>query len=546
MGQGNFFAASAEDAHVGEILATRVQRAVVAVAVGLGALFLFDFNIPPEQRVPIELVRLALIAVYGAAYLAVRTEWGCRNAAVIGVFALGALGWASAFSGVIVRDGDLSLSIVELSLLATAAFYPWSMAAQGWSIAVALPAVAYEAATVGDGSLLLGFPMATLLVAAGFSLYLVRELERHRANLERTLAAIKERGSTFREILSSAPEAILIRGRDDDRILAVNDAFIALTGYAREELVGRTVDEVGYWARPGERASALAGIHEKGSVTDAPADYRRKDGSIVTVAFAARTIIIDDAAYVIAFVRDISERRNLERMRQEVVAMLSHDVKNPLGAILGYTDELRDEIAEPSEDVQKMLNRITANARSAVALADNFVQAAKIESGEQELHVRSTSLDELVTQVLHTAEGLARVRDLRVIHRKLGSAPPVLLDPGLMERAIGNLVGNAIKFAPPGSAVEIETDVAGGSAVLRVRDRGPGIPPEARSKLFQRFRRGPSGRLDGSGLGLFIVRSVVEAHGGRVGVDCPQDGGSVFEIAIPLAAGGQREQETSS
>lgn len=227
-------------------------------------------------------------------------------------------------------------------------------------------------------------------------------------------------------------------------------------------------------------------------------------------------------------------QKRLDQMRSDFVAMLSHDIKNPLTAVLGFVNLLRRRPPRDPEELRADLDRIEVGARTALALAVNFVDAARIESGPLRLETRPASLNEIAAKVLEQHESMARVNRIIFETAFAGDLPQLQLDRRLIDRAVANLVSNAVKFSPEESRVRIATGRDGDCAVLSVRDHGPGIPAEDRPKLFGRFSLLASPRRDSTGLGLFIVRTIAEAHGGNVRFDCPPDGGSVFELRLPL------------
>jgi NtrC-family two-component system sensor histidine kinase KinB len=140
---------------------------------------------------------------------------------------------------------------------------------------------------------------------------------------------------------------------------------------------------------------------------------------------------------------------------------------------------------------------------------------------------------------MRASESVARLRDV-ALETALGSElPAIRADPRMVERMIDNLLGNAIKFSPPGKCVRIETARRGERVAVSVRDQGKGIKPEERANLFRRYSVLSRSRRDSSGLGLFIVKTLADAHGAEVAVDCPPEGGSVFAVAFPIAGSRQ-------
>jgi signal transduction histidine kinase len=227
------------------------------------------------------------------------------------------------------------------------------------------------------------------------------------------------------------------------------------------------------------------------------------------------------------------DRQRLVRERNLFRSMLSHDIRNPLNVIFNYADMIADE-PELSAGVRLLLQRIKDNAASTLNLVCNFVELGRIEGGTLALDRRAVCLTELVREVVGRQDALASARGvvLRVV------APPDLphapADAAYLERALTNLVSNAIKFSPDGGVVELRLSHDGSAIAIAVHDTGAGIPADELPLIFEKYRRGrASGAVEGSGLGLFIVRSVVDAHGGAVDVASELGVGSTFTVRLP-------------
>jgi PAS domain S-box-containing protein len=336
-------------------------------------------------------------------------------------------------------------------------------------------------------------------------------------------------------ILAEQSSDFIARFRVDGVLLYASPACRTLLGYASEELVGRSYYDFFHPSDVDAVRDQIRAASGSGSGVAVSYRVRRKDGEYVWLETTLRVILgVGEGvpAEVVAASRDVSQRKRTERMRQDLVAMLSHDLKNPLTAVTGFTEILREL---PADDPQRdeFLARIEANAHSALSLAMNFVDASRIESGSLETHPEPVSLNEIVEQVLRQQESRAHVKHIRMETRLDRSRPTAMLDRRLIDRIVANLVNNAIKFSPAKSEVVIETALRDGHVQLRIQDQGPGIPPEQRAKLFRRFSELGSARPDSTGLGLFIVKTLVDAQGGNVVADFPPEGGTVFEISFP-------------
>lgn len=224
----------------------------------------------------------------------------------------------------------------------------------------------------------------------------------------------------------------------------------------------------------------------------------------------------------------VIERRHVERMRQNL-EMLSHDLKMPLSAILGFV-QLYQEDGEEAVPLGNLLDRVEANASDALMLASNFVDAARIEHRAPTLVPEAVAINDLVSNVIRQQESLARVRDVRVDSDLAPGLPALLLDRHLAERVVANLLGNAIKVSGAGSCVRVTTGRESDRIEIRISDEGPGIPPERRERLFERYGSSRSG----AGLGLYIVKTIVELLGGDVRAEPGPERGTTFRVSFPL------------
>ena len=223
-----------------------------------------------------------------------------------------------------------------------------------------------------------------------------------------------------------------------------------------------------------------------------------------------------------------------DRMKDEFVALISHDLRTPLTSIMGYVELSLDEQLEP--DTRSYLEVVARSSQRLLRLVDDLLFVARLQSGRLELAPSRLDLSEVARQAAEEARGRADAKDLRLVVEANGDVP-IEADRGRVFQLLDNLVSNAIKFTPDGGTVEIKVSRDGG-AVLEVCDTGIGFTAGEAARVFDRFYRTESAvlrQVPGTGLGLFIAAAITQAHGGRI-VARPRDGGgAVFRVELPLA-----------
>jgi signal transduction histidine kinase len=221
-----------------------------------------------------------------------------------------------------------------------------------------------------------------------------------------------------------------------------------------------------------------------------------------------------------------------DRARQELLANVSHELRTPLSSILtGSTALLGRADLAPARDE---LASIAAEARRLGRLVGDMLEMARIEGGALDLHREPIDVSEAVQAAV---DRLHRHSPERPVRWDAGAAAPVqvLADWDRLAQILDNLIGNADRLAPPGTPLIIDVAAAGGAVEIGVVDAGPGVPAEMRERIFDRFVRGGDS-APGTGLGLPIVRALVEAQGGRVWLEHPPGGGARFAFSLPAPA----------
>lgn len=260
------------------------------------------------------------------------------------------------------------------------------------------------------------------------------------------------------------------------------------------------------------------------------------DGHTRRAAFSSGVVRDGTGRVVLAVVvyRDVTALRELEQAREDYLRTITHDLRTPLAGILGHA-QLIERYVERPDLVEKSARSVVVSAQRMSTMLNDLVDSARLESGQLELKAISVDLPSFLADLRERLAGEYRADRIQVV---AGRDPPlVLADPNRLERILANLIGNALKYSEEDSPVRVTFAERGGEVVTAVADRGAGIAPEDRHRLFDRYYRARSARdrREGLGLGLYITRGLVEAHGGRIWVESEVGKGSTFCFTLPVA-----------
>jgi PAS domain S-box-containing protein len=309
-----------------------------------------------------------------------------------------------------------------------------------------------------------------------------------------------------------------------------------ITGWRQEEVLGHHCDQV-FRLADGDESFSQA-------ISAQPATKRMniqlRSGPPATLALTEAEMApseVGEAELVLVF-RDVSEEEALHRILGNFLANVAHEFRTPLSSLAASAELLMDQAEDlSSNELRELLGSLHLGTLSLQTLVDNLLESASIEAGHFRVHPRPTDLAEIIGEATRWMGPLLAKREQRLILDIPSELPVVNVDPRRTIQVMVNLLSNANKYSPDGSQIFIGVETHNGWARVSVTDEGPGISPEDRDIVFRRFsqlHREESGTLYGAGLGLSVVKTIVEALGGHVGVGGGEGPGATFWVTLPV------------
>lgn len=327
------------------------------------------------------------------------------------------------------------------------------------------------------------------------------------------------------------------------RIILFNPVAAELSTYDQAQAIGKPYQDVLNFSVEGktERNDEFIRTALDGNKT-AMANHTviiRPDGTAIAVSDSAAPIKADDGTTVGAVVifRDVTKERAVDRMKSEFISLASHQLKTPLTAINWTTELLQKDITNFTPKQKQRLQDIIDLNQHMNDLVNTLLNVSRIESGRLIVEPRLTNLNQLIQEVVTELESKVHEKQMQVKLVTTATLPLIKVDPKLMREVYVNLLSNAIKYTPANGNITITIAKQAETILLSIADTGYGIPQAEQKRVFQKFYRGENitqTGIDGTGLGLYLVKSIVETSGGSIWFESIEGKGTTFFVSLPL------------
>ena len=353
---------------------------------------------------------------------------------------------------------------------------------------------------------------------------------------------MKEANELNKSLIASIGDGVIIVN-EYGIITDVNSAATNMLGYGSSELIGQWLpkalpskDKEGNDIPAVERPAVKSLL--SGQAASEISTYVRKDGSLFPVAGTASPFIFsgEPRGSIIVF-RDVSRETAVEKAKDEFVSLASHQLRTPLTSINLYLQLIKEDGDNSSQNHRTYLKRIEAAARSMLELVDDFLNVSKLELGRLEIRRKEVNLADFLADAVERIETVAKDNQIKLSMKLPDKPVRIITDEKLLTEAVHNLLTNAIRYrGAKAPKVEVSLEDKGKIIQIVIKDNGIGIPNEAKTKIFERLYRADNAKenqVEGTGLGLYLVRKIIEALAGTVSFESKTGRGTTFFIELP-------------
>ncbi len=361
-------------------------------------------------------------------------------------------------------------------------------------------------------------------------------------NFNKTVGHLIEARNFPENIIRSMGDSLVVLS-PEAKIIKVNQAALDLLGYERKELMGQEAERV--IGREATQAifmgSGLRKLLDKGFIKDIEISFKSKDGEDIPVSISGSVIKNenDDMAGIVVVAKDMRIFKEVEKAKSEFISIAAHQLRTPLSAIKWTIQMLLDgDFGKLNKEQKNALAEGNMANDRMVALISDLLNISRIEEGRFALKFSSVKLDKMINDVISSLKIKADKNNIKLIFIKTSELPAIDADADKFYIVLENLIDNAIKYTSANGEIIVEAGNTKDGIEIKIKDNGIGIPAPEQANIFSRFFRGSNAKekqTDGSGLGLYIVKNIIEKHNGRIWFESARGQGTVFFIKLPVS-----------
>jgi len=367
-----------------------------------------------------------------------------------------------------------------------------------------------------------------------------RSLARQQRSLEGQNLDLERLANVLRAVLDSTVDGILLSDAEGNVQLA-NRPIVQLTQALGMTFEGTVIDRLLSVADRMKDPDGYRGVMERLRITPEDSTFNEFEDVLTGHVYQGWTAAVrDDAGSFLGRIwtmRDVTDQRELDRLKDEFVATVSHELRTPLTSMMGFLQMIREgEAGELSAEQERFLAIVYRSSERLQRLVGDLLFVARLDASGLQLQFGEVRVDAVVQEAIETVTALARSRELTLV-TELEELAPIEGDRERLLQLFGNLLSNALKFTPAGGTVTTRMFAGVESVVVEIQDTGVGIPPSEQERVFTRFFRSSTATaqaIPGTGLGLVISKAIAEAHGGTIGVRSQPGEGTCFRVELPL------------
>lgn len=349
------------------------------------------------------------------------------------------------------------------------------------------------------------------------------------------------------EILLESMSEGMIAIDTEGKIVLINGKAVAMLDLKRRDAMGKDIVKLTTFYLPDQQNKEVAATSRPESralhgtrIQSGIYGFRKKTGKTIQINIDATPVIAEGKrSGAVIILRDVTHEREVDRMKTEFISLASHQLRTPLSAIKWFTEMLvSGDAGKLTPEQQDFAQNIYNSSERMIELVSSLLNISRIESGRIIIDPRPTDLSELIGGIINDLKAKIEQRHQTLIISVHKALPKVNLDPHLVGQVYLNLLSNAIKYTPKGGEISVIVSRRGKDIVSQITDNGYGIPKAQQDKVFQKFFRAENAvkvETDGTGLGLYLIKAVVESSGGKIWFESEEGKGTTFWFSLPMS-----------